>query len=82
MAATASQLSAEAGRLNERTAFFRIDENRTPAVSEPIAARHPVHAMRERVAASGLKAPKRTKTKPEARGVDLDMDGGFERMSA
>ncbi|MET0257440.1 MAG: methyl-accepting chemotaxis protein [Methylobacterium sp.] len=85
MSATASQLSAEAGRLSERAGFFRVKEDSSRIPPSAPDRQESVKALQDRVGAFGAKhamkasAPERTKG---GHGVDLDLDGSFERMSA
>ncbi|WP_062204010.1 methyl-accepting chemotaxis protein [Aureimonas sp. AU12] len=93
MAATSEQLSAEAGRLDERAAFFRIEEGAAahPApVAETLApATIPASNVRtlkaraDRVARETRPAGKRPVVATSS-GFDIDLDasGGFEKMSA
>ncbi|KQT85418.1 methyl-accepting chemotaxis protein [Aurantimonas sp. Leaf443] len=75
MAATSEELSAQARRLDERTAFFKVEQavGLAPALARPRAD-----------AAQGGVAPARGPAKALPRpGMDLDLeDGGFERLSA
>jgi methyl-accepting chemotaxis protein len=90
MSATATQLSAEAARLTERAGFFRIGAA-TPArpAQPPAERRESVRVLQEKVAAFGERH--RPATRPpvaalaapdKGMALDLDGDGGFERMSA
>ena len=93
MAATADELSAEVRRLQDGTRFFRTGAA-TPAASVPAPkAAAPKAAAAEDVRALQTKAqsfqpaprPARDSATPEkapVRGLDLDLDADFEKMSA
>ncbi|WP_082652554.1 methyl-accepting chemotaxis protein [Aureimonas sp. AU12] len=89
MSATSEQLSAEAGRLDERAAFFRIDGAAPVAAATATASVKPagdVRALQASAAqfAAGRKAPSKAAAASQpGEGFDLDMGGagGFERMS-
>ncbi|RIY02719.1 HAMP domain-containing protein [Aureimonas flava] len=89
MSATAEQLSAEAGRLNDRAAFFRLDEGSRAA--RPVAAAgrdvRALQATVDRFAAGAVSRPKAAPRPATRGGFDLDLggeakDAEFERMSA
>ncbi|MBB3950943.1 methyl-accepting chemotaxis protein [Aureimonas jatrophae] len=83
MAATAETLSAEARDLDERTSFFRTGEAEAAA-----PARKAEPAMATRPAPSAAPIPLRrpvtapSRSAPRGIALDLDNEGGFERMSA
>ncbi|WP_062207879.1 methyl-accepting chemotaxis protein [Aureimonas sp. AU12] len=95
MSATSEQLSAEAGRLNERAAFFKLNESETASVptaavgeAHAPASELPVHRLQANAAtfAASRPASKAKASKaPADDGFDFDLggnEGGFERMSA
>ena len=57
VSATSEELSAQADQLTQTIAFFRIDDGAEAAPAARPAATTPVHAMRDRIEASGLQAP-------------------------
>ncbi|WP_244493689.1 methyl-accepting chemotaxis protein [Aureimonas sp. AU4] len=90
MSATATQLSAEAARLTERAGFFRIGAATLARPAQPPAERREsVRVLQEKVAAFGerhrpaARPPVAALAGPDkGMALDLDGDGGFERMSA
>ncbi|MBB3998973.1 methyl-accepting chemotaxis protein [Aureimonas pseudogalii] len=86
MSATAEQLSAEAGRLAERSSFFRLDDS-APLAPAKAAVAAPVAALARMPARSRpASAPRPAASRPAAQddgGFALDLGNtGFERMSA
>ncbi|WP_082655578.1 methyl-accepting chemotaxis protein [Aureimonas sp. D3] len=98
MAATASQLSAEAMRLDENARFFKLQgragaapvpkQAREATIAElrsmvkdfgDTYSQRPASAAPARAPASN---PAPAPARPAASGLDLDLDGGFERLSA
>ncbi len=94
MAATANQLSAEAGRLQDSASYFKLDESVRAKPVTAAARQASVQALREKVQAFGETYARKPKTSvpvpsparpaPTEQGfaMDLDGDGGFERLSA
>jgi len=92
MAATAEQLAQEAGQLHESIRFFRTAGQDAPPIAAPTSPnrRDSVQALRAKVQAFG--AAHRQPPAPTGRNVgrnstpssdvDLELNEGFERMSA
>ncbi|WP_062016140.1 methyl-accepting chemotaxis protein [Aureimonas sp. AU4] len=78
MAATSDELSGEARRLDERAAFFRLAEGENPVASGPLSPRQSVRSPV--VALVPKPAPVSRAATP--RGMALDLDAEFERLSA
>jgi len=92
MAATAEQLAQEAGQLHESIRFFRTAGQDAPPTAAPTSPnrRDSVQALRAKVQAFGAahrQAPALTgrnvgRNPTPTSGVDLELNEGFERMSA
>ncbi|WP_427024697.1 HAMP domain-containing methyl-accepting chemotaxis protein [Aureimonas ureilytica] len=89
MSATASQLSAEARRLEERAAYFKVAQEAEPARTSVVAPARAqtVRELRSKIDAlrpsQSERASTNSKSTPStSEGFDLDLEGGFERMSA
>ncbi|MET0259345.1 MAG: methyl-accepting chemotaxis protein [Methylobacterium sp.] len=89
MAATAGELSGEAFRLNDSASFFQLEgparhDGNVPSSSSPQANASPVHALQHKVAAFEPPAKRAAVRQVPSRseGLDLDLDGQFERKSS
>jgi methyl-accepting chemotaxis protein len=92
VSATSEELSAQAEQLRDTISFFRFEEEQQDLEMRAPAAQQPVHAMRQRIEGSGLKAPAgRGERKParparpatpeprrDPRPVKAVANGGFE----
>ncbi|ALN72558.1 methyl-accepting chemotaxis protein [Aureimonas sp. AU20] len=84
MAATAEQLSAEAQRLQERASFFKLDghdHGHRSAANAPAAAATGVENVTALKPAPAKSAAKAAPVRP-AKGIELDLESDFERLSA
>ena len=91
VSATSEELSAQADQLRDTISFFRMADDDAPPQREP-AAVPPVHAMHQKIKASGIKAPssgkggRKAKTQRptsdeaprDARPMRAVANGGFE----
>ena len=90
MSATAAQLSAEAARLQDNAAFFKLGQTGgARQATSPASRQEGIRILRERVEAFGVAHAGRKPTPAASQaknvgtnGIDLDLDDGFQRLSA